>query len=89
MPWRRCSTSITRARKGEWIPNVYGGRENLEAIEFLKRFNDVCYEHFPGIMTHRGGIHRLAGVSRPTYLGGLGFSFKWNMGWMHDSLNYM
>ncbi len=76
-------------KAGEWIPNVYGGRENLEAIYFLKRFNEVCYERFPGIMTIAEESTAWPGVSRPTYLGGLGFGFKWNMGWMHDFLEYM
>jgi 1,4-alpha-glucan branching enzyme len=74
---------------GQWIPNVYGGRENLDAIYFLKRFNEVCYERFPGIMTIAEESTAWPGVSRPTYLGGLGFGFKWNMGWMHDFLQYM
>jgi 1,4-alpha-glucan branching enzyme len=76
-------------KEGQWIPNVYGGRENLEAIYFLKRFNEVCYEHFPGIMTIAEESTAWPGVSRPVYLGGLGFGFKWNMGWMHDFLQYM
>jgi 1,4-alpha-glucan branching enzyme len=74
---------------GQWIPNVYGGRENLDAIYFLKRFNEVCYERFPGIMTIAEESTDWPGVSRPTYLGGLGFGFKWKMGWMHDFLEYM
>jgi 1,4-alpha-glucan branching enzyme len=73
----------------QWIPNAYGGRENLEAIYFLKRFNEVCYERFPGIMTIAEESTAWPGVSRPTHLGGLGFGFKWNMGWMHDFLHYM
>ena len=76
-------------KEGQWIPNVYGGRENLDAIYFLKRFNEVCYEHFPGIMTIAEESTAWPGVSRPVYLGGLGFGFKWNMGWMHDFLEYM
>ena len=76
-------------KPGEWVPNAYGGRENLDAIYFLKRFNEVCYERFPGIMTIAEESTAWPGVSRPTYLGGLGFGFKWNMGWMHDSLLYM
>jgi 1,4-alpha-glucan branching enzyme len=76
-------------KAGEWVPNAYGGRENLEAIYFLKRFNEVCYERFPGIMTIAEESTAWPGVSRPTYLGGLGFGFKWNMGWMHDSLLYI
>jgi 1,4-alpha-glucan branching enzyme len=76
-------------KPGQWIPNVYGGRENLDAIYFLKRFNEVCYERFPGIITIAEESTDWPGVSRPTYLGGLGFGFKWNMGWMHDFLEYM
>jgi 1,4-alpha-glucan branching enzyme len=74
---------------GAWIPNVHGGRENLDAIYFLKRFNEVSYERFPGIMTIAEESTAWPGVSRPTFLGGLGFGFKWNMGWMHDFLVYM
>ncbi len=74
---------------GAWVPNVHGGRENLEAIYFLKRFNEVSYERFPGIMTIAEESTAWPGVSRPTFLGGLGFGFKWNMGWMHDFLVYM
>lgn len=76
-------------KAGEWVPNAYGGRENLESVYFLKRFNEVCYERFPGIMTIAEESTAWPGVSRPTYLGGLGFGFKWNMGWMHDFLHYM
>src|SRR5216110_3306527 len=76
-------------KPGQWIPNVYGGRENLDAIYFLKRFNEVCYERFPGIITIAEESTAWPGVSRPVYLGGLGFGFKWNMGWMHDFLQYM
>jgi 1,4-alpha-glucan branching enzyme len=76
-------------KPGQWIPNVYGGRENLDAIYFLKKFNEVCYERFPGIITIAEESTAWPGVSRPTYLGGLGFGFKWNMGWMHDFLHYM
>jgi 1,4-alpha-glucan branching enzyme len=76
-------------KAGEWIPNAFGGRENLEAVYFLKRFNEVCYERFPGIMTIAEESTAWPGVSRPTHLGGLGFGFKWNMGWMHDFLHYM
>jgi 1,4-alpha-glucan branching enzyme len=74
---------------GQWIPNVYGGRENLDAVHFLKRTNEVCYEKFPGVMTIAEESTAWPGVTRPTYLGGLGFGFKWNMGWMHDFLHYM
>jgi 1,4-alpha-glucan branching enzyme len=76
-------------KAGEWVPNTFGGRENLEAVYFLKRFNEVCYERFPGIMTIAEESTAWPGVSRPTHLGGLGFGFKWNMGWMHDFLHYM
>ena len=76
-------------KPGQWVPNVHGGRENLDAVYFLKRFNEVCYEHFPGIITIAEESTAWPGVSRPTYLGGLGFGFKWNMGWMHDFLHYM
>ncbi len=76
-------------KPGEWVPNIHGGRENLEAIYFLKRFNEVCYELHPGILTIAEESTAWPGVSRPTYLGGLGFGFKWNMGWMHDFLAYM
>ncbi|NJP24039.1 1,4-alpha-glucan branching protein GlgB [Microbispora sp. SCL1-1] len=76
-------------REGEWTPNVYGGRENLDAIEFLKEMNSVVYREEPGIMTIAEESTAWPGVSRPVHLGGLGFGFKWNMGWMHDSLSYM
>jgi len=76
-------------KAGQWVPNIYGGRENLDAIHFLKQFNEVCYERFPGIITIAEESTAWPGVTRPTYLGGLGFGFKWNMGWMHDFLHYM
>ncbi|HEV2095994.1 MAG TPA: 1,4-alpha-glucan branching protein GlgB, partial [Chthoniobacterales bacterium] len=76
-------------KAGEWVPNAFGGRENLEAVHFLKRVNEVCYDRFPGIMTIAEESTAWPGVSRPTHLGGLGFGFKWNMGWMHDFLHYM
>ena len=75
-------------KPGEWIPNVHGGRENLEAIEFLKQFNHLVHTQFPGVMTIAEESTAWPLVSRPPYVGGLGFSFKWNMGWMHDTLNY-
>ena len=73
---------------GEWIPNRYGGRENLEAIDFLRRFNEVIHAEFPGFLTFAEESTAWPMVSRPVYLGGLGFDFKWNMGWMHDTLEY-
>ncbi len=76
-------------KAGEWVPNVHGGRENLEAVYFLKRFNELAYGEYPGIMTIAEESTSWPAVSRPTYLGGLGFGFKWNMGWMNDSLRYM
>src|SRR3546814_9603552 len=68
----------------QWVPNRYGGRENLEAIDFLKRMNELTYAAHPGAMTVAEESTAWPGVSRPTYLGGLGFGLKWNMGWMHD-----
>ncbi|PIE18518.1 MAG: 1,4-alpha-glucan branching enzyme [Proteobacteria bacterium] len=73
---------------GDWIPNEYGGRENLEAIAFLQEVNKLVYEHFPGVHTAAEESTAWPGVTLPTYLGGLGFGFKWNMGWMHDTLHY-
>jgi 1,4-alpha-glucan branching enzyme len=75
-------------KPGEWIPNEFGGRENLAAIAFLKHMNEVVHSHFPGILTIAEESTSWPGVSRPTHLGGLGFSFKWNMGWMNDTLKY-
>ena len=75
-------------KEGEWIPNEYGGRENLRAIDFLKRFNELCHFHHPGVLTIAEESTAWPGVSRPTYVGGLGFSLKWNMGWMNDTLEY-
>ena len=76
-------------KPGEWVPNMFGGRENLDAIAFMKRCNEVCYERFPGIATIAEESTSWPGVSRPTYTGGLGIGFKWNMGWMNDSLRYI
>ena len=76
-------------KEGEWIPNRYGGRENLEAVDFLKRLNERVHAEVPGAMVIAEESTAWPMVSRPTYLGGLGFGFKWNMGWMHDMLEYM
>jgi 1,4-alpha-glucan branching enzyme len=76
-------------REGEWIPNRYGGKENLEAIEFLRNFNASVYGSFPDVMTIAEESTAWPLVSRPNYVGGLGFGLKWNMGWMHDMLGYM
>ncbi len=73
---------------GEWLPNRYGGRENLEAVEFLKQFNHLVHERHPGAVTMAEESTSWPMVSRPTYLGGLGFTMKWNMGWMNDTLRY-
>lgn len=75
--------------EGEWIPNRYGGRENLEAITFLQKTNEVVHGIFPGILTIAEESTSWPMVTQPTYLGGLGFSLKWNMGWMHDTLSYI
>ncbi len=75
-------------KEGEWIPNEYGGRENIEAISFLKRLNEAVYHDFPDTQMIAEESTAWPMVSRPTYLGGLGFSMKWNMGWMHDTLKY-
>jgi 1,4-alpha-glucan branching enzyme len=74
---------------GEWVPNRYGGNENLEAIDFLRRLNETTYGVAPGSMTIAEESTAWPGVSHPTYTGGLGFGFKWNMGWMHDTLRYI
>jgi 1,4-alpha-glucan branching enzyme len=74
--------------EGQWLPNKFGGRENLEAVEFLRRMNELVYGNHPGAITIAEESTAWPGVSRPTYLGGLGFGFKWNMGWMHDTLEY-
>ncbi|HEY6169510.1 MAG TPA: 1,4-alpha-glucan branching protein GlgB [Verrucomicrobiae bacterium] len=75
-------------KEGEWLPNKYGGRENIEAIEFLKTFNHIVHTEHPGVITIAEESTAWPQVTRPPYLGGLGFSFKWNMGWMHDTLGY-
>ncbi len=75
-------------REGEWVPNRFGGREDLDAVAFLKQLNEVIYAQEPGIVSAAEESTAWPGVSRPTYVGGLGFGFKWNMGWMHDTLAY-
>ncbi len=74
---------------GEWVPNAHGGRENLEAIAFLRRMNELVHERHPGAVTIAEESTSWPMVSRPVYLGGLGFTLKWNMGWMHDMLDFM
>jgi 1,4-alpha-glucan branching enzyme len=76
-------------KEGEWVPNQYGGRENLEAIAFLRRLNETVYLNFPYVQTIAEESTAWPMVSKPTYLGGLGFGIKWDMGWMHDTLEYM
>jgi 1,4-alpha-glucan branching enzyme len=76
-------------KEGEWIPNEYGGRENLAAISFLRRFNEEVYKNYPDVQTIAEESTAWPMVSRPTYVGGLGFGMKWDMGWMHDTLEYM
>ncbi|TAE18834.1 MAG: 1,4-alpha-glucan branching protein GlgB [Bacteroidetes bacterium] len=75
-------------KEGEWRPNIYGGRENLEAISFLREMNEALYANFEGIQTIAEESTAFSGVSRPVYIGGLGFGMKWMMGWMHDTLKY-
>ena len=76
-------------KEGEWIPNIHGGRENLEAISFLQKLNETIYLEYPDTQTMAEESTAWPGVSRPTFLGGLGFGLKWDMGWMHDTLVYM
>jgi 1,4-alpha-glucan branching enzyme len=75
-------------KAGEWVPNEFGGREDLDAVSFLKQLNELVHGHEPGVISAAEESTAWPGVSRPTYLGGLGFGFKWNMGWMHDTLAY-
>jgi 1,4-alpha-glucan branching enzyme len=75
-------------KEGEWVPNVFGGNENLDAVSFLKELNETVHASCPGVIMTAEESTAWPGVSRPTYLGGLGFGFKWNMGWMHDTLEY-
>jgi len=76
-------------KEGEWVPNQFGGRENLEAIQFLKDLNVILHRDFPGAVTIAEESTSWGGVSRPVYTGGLGFTMKWDMGWMNDTLRYM
>ena len=75
--------------EGQWLPNIHGGRENLDAVAFLQEMNATVYRNHPGVVTIAEESTAWPGVSRPTHLGGLGFGFKWNMGWMHDTLDYI
>ena len=76
-------------KEGEWLPNIYGGRENLEAMAFIKTLNEQVYKFYPDVQTIAEESTSWPMVSRPTYRGGLGFGLKWDMGWMHDTLDYM
>jgi 1,4-alpha-glucan branching enzyme len=75
-------------KEGEWIPNIHGGKENIDAIDFLRTFNKTVYEEYPDVQTYAEESTSWSMVSRPTYIGGLGFGYKWDMGWMHDTLKY-
>ena len=76
-------------KEGQWLPNQYGGRENLDAVRFMQELNATVYRRHPGVMMIAEESTAWPGVTRPTHLGGLGFGFKWNMGWMHDTLHYL
>ncbi|TVQ05438.1 MAG: 1,4-alpha-glucan branching protein GlgB [Leptolyngbya sp. DLM2.Bin27] len=75
-------------KDGEWVPNQFGGRENLEAVDLLSQLNTLIFGYYPGVLSIAEESTAWPNVSRPTYIGGLGFNFKWNMGWMHDMLHY-
>ena len=76
-------------KEGEWVPNRFGGRENIEAIDFLREYNSTLFREHPGVLSVAEESTSWPGVSRPVHLGGLGFNYKWNMGWMNDTLSYM
>jgi len=76
-------------KEGQWLPNIHGGRENIEAVEFVKKFNELVHQHHPGVKTFAEESTSWPLVTRPTYDGGLGFDYKWNMGWMNDTLKYV
>ena len=76
-------------RPGEWVPNKFGGNENLEAIDFIKKTNTLVKKYFPGSIMIAEESTAFPGITKPVSEGGLGFDFKWNMGWMHDTLAYM
>ena len=86
MPWPPCCTSTTPGSPGEWLPNAHGGRENLEALEFLRRLNTGIYADHPDVQVIAEESTAFPGVSRPVDAGGVGFGLKWDMGWMHDTL---
>jgi 1,4-alpha-glucan branching enzyme len=88
MRWPLLFIWIIPARRGGWEPNRYGGRENLEAIDFLRELNETIYREYPDVQTIAEESTSYYGVSKPVYMGGLGFGMKWMMGWMHDTLNY-
>ncbi len=89
MPWPPCFTWIIPGNTDEWIPNEHGGRENLEAIAFIREFNEAIQAAHPDTLTIAEESTAWPGVSKPTYAGGLGFNMKWMMGWMHDTLDFM